>query len=495
MLDGVIVHEPTDRRRLTPQRRQGLRCTNILRTLVDLGAVDTSAVHDAVGHALATGLANLAAIQTTVIEHSRQGRSGVVALREALAEWTIDAKPADSVLEIAMRRLIRRYALPPVTFHPTIEGYEVDFVVTGTPVILECDGWASHGLIHANFERDRARDADLTAKGWIVIRFTYRAITMDPEGDRRTLPHRRSSGGRRSPPPPRPTPPDPRPFPARWRSPRISWSGNRHQLRGDHRQAASKRRQIDGSVPHRATFSSRSGAEIRDALTSGEGDTPPGRSEPGCGPPAFSRDLVAASGTNPGEIAGGGTESPHRTAEPAPVERKTTTAPLESGAVALEGLPDARGVSGCQPTIGFCLRRTCATMKSPTPTASNPRAMPVMGPTPFEPVAGRPPPGVVAGGVVTGPTVVGAAVVGAAVVGAAVVGAAVVGAAVVGAAVVGAVVPPAGDGEAERQRRTPANCRAVVGARGVGSRERSARVAERHRLLRQQQADHRSGDG
>jgi very-short-patch-repair endonuclease len=85
------------------------------------------------------------------------------------------------VLEIAMRRLIQRHALPPVTFHPTIEGYEVDFLVTGTPVILECDGWASHGLIQDKFERDRARDADLTAKGWIVVRFTYRAITRHPK--------------------------------------------------------------------------------------------------------------------------------------------------------------------------------------------------------------------------------------------------------------------------------------------------------------------------
>jgi very-short-patch-repair endonuclease len=160
---------------------QGLPCTNILRTLVDLGAVDADAVHGAVGHAITTKLADLRAIQTTVVEHSRQGRSGVVALRTAVADWAIDAKPADSVLEIAMSHLIRRYRLPPVTFHPVIEGYELDFVVDGTPVLLECDGWASHGLNKTQFERDRARDAELTAKGWIVVHFTYRQITMEPK--------------------------------------------------------------------------------------------------------------------------------------------------------------------------------------------------------------------------------------------------------------------------------------------------------------------------
>ncbi len=66
-------------------------------------------------------------------------------------------------------------------FHPTICGYEVDFRVSTAPIILECDGWTYHGLQRATFERDRDRDADLIAAGWIVVRFTYRAITMRPK--------------------------------------------------------------------------------------------------------------------------------------------------------------------------------------------------------------------------------------------------------------------------------------------------------------------------
>lgn len=38
-----------------------------------------------------------------------------------------------------------------------------------------------HGLKRTAFERDRERDADLIAAGWIVVRFTYRAITARPE--------------------------------------------------------------------------------------------------------------------------------------------------------------------------------------------------------------------------------------------------------------------------------------------------------------------------
>lgn len=179
-LDGVIVHRPKDTKRLLPQRPAGIPTTNILRTLLDLGAVDDAAVSDAVGHALAARLADLGAIESTVIQHSEHGRHGVVALRTAVASWSLDRKPADSTLELAMARLVARYRLPPVEFHPVICGHEVDFRVIGTPVLLECDGWAHHGLQRTTFERDRERDAELTANGWIVLRFTYRAVTLHP---------------------------------------------------------------------------------------------------------------------------------------------------------------------------------------------------------------------------------------------------------------------------------------------------------------------------
>ena len=179
--DEVIIHRPRDLERLAPQRRSGIVCTNALRAVLDLGAVDRAAVSDAVGHVITNRLATLNALQTVVIQHSEHGRTGIVALREAVAEWSIDAKPTDSMLEQTMHRLISRHRLPPVEFHPVIGGYEVDFRVTGTPVILECDGWAHHGLQRSNFERDRQRDAELLAAGWIVLRFTYRAITTRPK--------------------------------------------------------------------------------------------------------------------------------------------------------------------------------------------------------------------------------------------------------------------------------------------------------------------------
>jgi very-short-patch-repair endonuclease len=179
-LGTVRYHRPTDHLHLIPQRRAGIACTSILRTMCDLGAVDRLAVSGAVGHVLAHKLATLPALEATLIAHSIQGRTGVTALRQAIDEWSIDSRPADSVLEPAMRRLVTRYGLPHVEFHPVIGGHEVDFRFTGTPVIVECDGWAYHGLRREQFERDRVRDALLIAAGWIILRFTYRSITGRP---------------------------------------------------------------------------------------------------------------------------------------------------------------------------------------------------------------------------------------------------------------------------------------------------------------------------
>jgi hypothetical protein len=177
---GVSVHRPRDLLDLAPSHRERIRTTNVLRTLCDLGAVDRAAVPGAVGHVVTTGLASPAALAAAIRRHGRRGRPGVPALRDALDEWVLDGKPVDSVLEPAMQRLLARFGLPPAEFHPRIGGHEVDFRIVDSPLVLECDGWATHGRERDQFERDRTRDADLAALGHVVLRFTYRAITTRP---------------------------------------------------------------------------------------------------------------------------------------------------------------------------------------------------------------------------------------------------------------------------------------------------------------------------
>ena len=175
-LDGVVIHRPTDRIDMSGTPRQRIPTTNLLRTLVDLGAV-TGSVDDAVAAAITAGTVSPATLEYLLGRHARRGRTGTTALRRALEAWPLDGKPADSELEIRMAELLARHGLPPATFHVVIAGHEVDFLVDGSNVVLECDGWDWHGRTREQFERDRRRDLDLGARGFVVFRFTWRQIT------------------------------------------------------------------------------------------------------------------------------------------------------------------------------------------------------------------------------------------------------------------------------------------------------------------------------
>ena len=98
-----------------------------------------------------------------------------------MADWTADGKGLDSELERLMKNLVKRFELPPAEFHPVVLGYEIDFRVIGTSVLLECDGWESHDKRRHNFELDRKRRAELAAAGYVVVPFTWTMLKRQPQ--------------------------------------------------------------------------------------------------------------------------------------------------------------------------------------------------------------------------------------------------------------------------------------------------------------------------
>ena len=56
-----------------------------------------------------------------------------------------------------------------------IEDYECDAVWRDARLIVELDGYATHGTRRA-FEQDRARDRKLAARGWRTLRVTKRQL-------------------------------------------------------------------------------------------------------------------------------------------------------------------------------------------------------------------------------------------------------------------------------------------------------------------------------
>lgn len=179
--DGVIVHRPRDLADLRPAVRSAVPTTNPMRMLLDLGAVDEPSVYDALIAVMSAKVASPAAIRSALVRHARQGRHGVTALRSALERWIDEELPPDSELEDRMAALVREQRLPRVVFHPVVQGYEVDFIIAGTRIIIECDGWKTHGLDRDQFEFDRIRNVDLTAAGYVIVHITWRRLRAQPE--------------------------------------------------------------------------------------------------------------------------------------------------------------------------------------------------------------------------------------------------------------------------------------------------------------------------
>jgi very-short-patch-repair endonuclease len=84
-------------------------------------------------------------------------------------------EPTRSELERALLPALKQAQLPRPITTCDILGREVDFFWPDQRLVVETDGWQTHGHRRA-FESDRARDAMLQAHGYTVVRFTWRQV-------------------------------------------------------------------------------------------------------------------------------------------------------------------------------------------------------------------------------------------------------------------------------------------------------------------------------
>ena len=84
-----------------------------------------------------------------------------------------------SKAERRLLRLIRAARLPLPRTNVMVAGWEVDAVWPQNRLVVEVDGYAYHGN-RAAFERDRRKDAALTAAGYRVVRITWRQLEDEP---------------------------------------------------------------------------------------------------------------------------------------------------------------------------------------------------------------------------------------------------------------------------------------------------------------------------
>jgi len=155
------------------RRRHGIPVTAPARTLLDLaGEASMRELERAVAEAQARHLAQPRDLLALLARYP--GRRGTAALRE-LAESDGAFAITRSEGEERLLALIRRSQLPPPEVNVRLCGFEVDFLWRDQRLVVEVDGFAFHSS-RAAFEKDRLRDAELQARGFRVLRVTWRQI-------------------------------------------------------------------------------------------------------------------------------------------------------------------------------------------------------------------------------------------------------------------------------------------------------------------------------
>lgn len=175
---GIRIHfvaafDPLDVRKLN-----GIPVTSPTRTLLDIAATEDA-------ETLERAAANAQALRLTSRRSSldqlarNPGRRGSAAFRRLIES---DHPPARtrSEAERLLLRLIRAAELPPPRVNARLGRFEVDFLWPDQRLVVEVDGYAYHSD-RASFERDRRRDATLSAAGYLVIRVTWRQVKETPE--------------------------------------------------------------------------------------------------------------------------------------------------------------------------------------------------------------------------------------------------------------------------------------------------------------------------
>jgi len=174
---GLHTHRVT---RLEPEERSergGFPLTSPARTLLDVAAVvGGRELEQILAGVERSGMIPAPAWPGLLVRY--QGRPGVAALRVAME---IPAGPAftRSEAENAFLELARQSTLPPPEANVTLGPWEIDFLWRSPRVAVEVDGYEYHRT-RADFERDRAKDAWLQARDFLVLRVSWRQIREQP---------------------------------------------------------------------------------------------------------------------------------------------------------------------------------------------------------------------------------------------------------------------------------------------------------------------------
>jgi hypothetical protein len=185
--DITVHHLPLPLDEVTAMR--GIPVTTVPRTLFDLAAVlPRSQVERAINEAEMRPLTDPLSLADLVRRHC--GRKGIATIKAILRDGAAFTR---SELEARFLSFVQRTGLPRPEVNAALfvaGGWiECDCLWRDRGLIVELDGRSAHDTARA-FEGDRARDRVLIARGWRVVRITWRHLHREPEAlayDLRTL--------------------------------------------------------------------------------------------------------------------------------------------------------------------------------------------------------------------------------------------------------------------------------------------------------------------
>lgn len=158
------------------------RITSLPRTILDLAGKKHPLTSRALDQALREKKTTIADLWKLYEGPWIRRRWGAAILRELLMARSPAESLSESELEDLMVQVLRDGGFPPwqQQFPMTLPSgpIRIDFAYPEVLVAIECDSYMWH-MDEEAFRRDRRRDAELQALGWVVLRFTWRQIRYE----------------------------------------------------------------------------------------------------------------------------------------------------------------------------------------------------------------------------------------------------------------------------------------------------------------------------
>lgn len=174
--DGIRLHRTPSLRRPDLGRWDGLPITTAARALLDFAP--TAVPRDlerAVAEAFVQELVNRRKLEAVLGRYPTH--PGVPYLKAIL---TGDPKLTHRGIEERLLASVRRARFPEPEVNVRLHGWEVDFLWREKRLVVETDSARFHG-VPAAVERDRRKDADLRARGYTVLRYSWSQVTRETE--------------------------------------------------------------------------------------------------------------------------------------------------------------------------------------------------------------------------------------------------------------------------------------------------------------------------